>query len=499
MPKKSTQNRDAERRVVLDILDGTASSLTHAQIALAYAKRTGQAIAYTTIRKRLDELLKAHLIERTPERRNPRYSFGRVANTVALADNTDLTSSSRQEVAGAVRESFDGAPRQVKPITSVMLSSAGARVRSVMHQPRALRTPVTYNDAFLDAYIPGRTWYLTLAQRTQLAQLGRTAYAGQAAGTYARDIMQRLIIDLSWGSSRLEGNKYSHIDTEELLTGGREAEGKSPRDRQMILNHKAAIEFLVENAPDIGFNRRTIFGLHALLAENLLGNPGDEGTLRARPILIGDSVYTPTAIPQLIEQRFQMVLDTCSAIPDPMEQAFFIMVHLPYLQPFIDVNKRTSRLAANIPLVRANLCPLSFVDVAEDLYTEGTLAVYELNDVAMLRDVFAWAYERSCTQFKVLRQAMGDPDPIRLQYRAELRAVVTNTVRALRWPTDSDLHTLAIQHAVLEQDHSAFAHAVRRDLRGLRADILARYQLRESEFEAWARAVGDRRTDDTES
>ena len=97
-------------------------------------------------------------------------------------------------------------------------------------------------------------------------------------------------------------------------------------------------------------------------------------------------------------------------IPDAIEQAFFVMVHLPYLQPFIDVNKRTSRLAANISLIRANLCPLSFVDVPEHTYTEGTLGVYENRNIALLRDVFVWAYERSCGQFKVLREAMGDPD-----------------------------------------------------------------------------------------
>lgn len=214
---------------------------------------------------------------------------------------------------------------------------------------------------------------------------------------------------------------------------------------------------------------------------------------RLKPITISASVYTPTAIPQIIEQEFQLVLEKAQRIPDPMEQAFFIMVHLPYLQPFIDVNERTSRLGANIPLIKANLCPLSFVDVPEDLYTEGTLAVYELNDVTLLRDVFAWAYERSCTQFKVLRQSMGEPDPIRLRYRTALRAVVAYLVRNRAWPSAAGLLTLAAEHSVPEHDQALFAAAATRDLRGLRADILARYSLRLSEFEAWIRAVGDRR------
>ena len=94
-----------------------------------------------------------------------------------------------------------------------------------------------------------------------------------------------------------------------------------------------------------------------------------------------------------------MILDKAGAIADPFEQAFFVMVHIPYLQPFIDVNKRVSRPGANIPLIRHNLCPLSFIDVPERAYVEGTLGVYELTNIDLLRDVFVWAYERSCQRY----------------------------------------------------------------------------------------------------
>ena len=42
-------------------------------------------------------------------------------------------------------------------------------------------------------------------------------------------------------------------------------------------------------------------------------------------------------MPQLISECFQQILDTAEAITCPLEQAFFVMVHLPYLQPFEDV------------------------------------------------------------------------------------------------------------------------------------------------------------------
>ena len=81
--------------------------------------------------------------------------------------------------------------------------------------------------------------------------------------------------------------------------------------------------------------------------------------------LFEGTVYHPLEVPQLIEECFGKILDTAAAIADPFEQAFFALAHFAYLQGFEDVNKRVSRLAANIPLIRGNLCPLSFVDVPE--------------------------------------------------------------------------------------------------------------------------------------
>src|SRR6266581_1625644 len=184
----------------------------------------------------------------------------------------------------------------------------------------------------------------------------------------------------------------------------------------MILNHKAAIELLVDQASETGFNRYTILNLHALLSDNLL-DPQACGRLRRVPVGVARTVYHPLEVPQLIEECFQQFLDTATAIQDPFEQAFFAMVHLPYLQPFEDVNKRVSRLAANIPFVKHNLAPLSFVDVPERAYIEGTLGVYEVRRVELARDVFAWAYERSCQRYTVVRDALPQPDPLRLRNR----------------------------------------------------------------------------------
>src|SRR5258706_12939057 len=167
----------------------------------------------------------------------------------------------------------------------------------------------------------------------------------------------------------------------------------------MILNHKAAIEMLVENVNEIGFNMFTFKNLHANLSENLLADPMASGRLRTQVVEIAGTGYHPPGIPQQIEQHFAAILGKANAIEDPFEQAFFIMVHIPYLQPFVDVNKRVSRLGANISLIRHNLCPLSFIDVPERAYVDGTLGVHQLKQVDLLRDVFVWAYERSCHRY----------------------------------------------------------------------------------------------------
>lgn len=365
------------------------------------------------------------------------------------------------------------------------VSPEGAEIRILVRQPRAMRTLSTYRPEFLEAYRPGVTWYLPEVTRKRLRESGRTAQEQQPAGTYARHILERLLVDLSYGSSHLEGNKYSILDTKELLEHGREASGKTPVDKQMILNHKAAIEFLVEDAATLAFNGRTIVQVHALLSENLVGERANEGQLRTRAVEIGESVYTPNANPHQIREEFERLLAVADAITDPFEQSFFIMVHLPYLQPFIDVNKRTSRVTANLPLIKANLCPLSFVDVLPTAYTEGTLGVYEMRRIELLRDVYVWAYERSCEKYRVVVESLGKPDPVRLRYRGALRAAVEEAVQGLIVPDDAFLAASVRRHSVATEDAGPFIESLRAEFADLRPELLKRYSLRPSELEAW--------------
>ncbi|HUG11141.1 MAG TPA: Fic family protein, partial [Opitutaceae bacterium] len=369
---------------------------------------------------------------------------------------------------------------------SISLSTAAREIRASVTRPVASRRPVGYDTSFLGRYEPNVSAYLLPAQRRRLSEIGRVGGEGQRAGTHFRKVLNRLLIDLSWNSSRLEGNTYSLLETERLLELGEGAEGKDAREARMILNHKAAIELLAEQADEIGFNRYTVCNLHALLSEDLLPDPKAGGRLRDVPVGIGGSVFLPLEMPQMIEEQFHQLLAKAHAIEDAFEQALFVMVHLPYLQPFEDVNKRVSRLAANIPLVQRNLCPLSFVDVSQDDYLNGILGVYELNRVEYLRDVFVWAYERSCTRYSALRQTLGEPDMFRVKHRASISAMVADVVRTLKTKSQAARWIAAkVDGFAPAADRPRLIETVETELIGLHEGNIARYRLRPSEYHAW--------------
>jgi Fic family protein len=366
----------------------------------------------------------------------------------------------------------------------IPLSDAGREIISCVRQPRQMRKPVGYNQGFLEAYYPNEIWYLPVELREQLHQIGKPQNDEQPAGTFARDILNRLLIDLSWASSRLEGNTYSRLDTKRLIEFGQEAEGKDALETQMILNHKAAIELLVNEADLVDFVPYTIFSLHALLSDGLLADRSACGRIRRRPVDIGGSVYMPIAMPQRLDELFRIILSMAQEISDPFEQSFFVMVHLPYLQPFEDVNKRVSRLAVNISLIRHNLCPLSFIDVPEQAYVEAILGVYEMNRIELLRDVFVWAYERSCQQYLAIRQELVPPDTFRLRYRQALGETVKAIVQHQQHPTRETV-TSFIPLSVGNEDRNAFLTLVLEEFESLHEGNAIRFGIRQSEFTAW--------------
>ncbi|MES2263655.1 MAG: Fic family protein [Pseudomonadota bacterium] len=459
MPK-STLN--IQQQAVLDAMAQFPHGASLEQIESALVSLPNR----RTLQRWLATLIDLHLIRREGEGRASRYVLGRVVNAAI------------EEKIGAQDKSDDS--------FNIPLSEGAREVEAHVRQPVQNRTPVGYNRAFLDAYRPNESYYLSQEIRIELLEQGQAVASDEPAGTYARQIANRLLIDLSWNSSRLEGNTYSLLETERLLSIGEAVSGKNALEAQMILNHKDAIEFLIGAADEIGFNRYTVMNLHALLSDNLLHDPMASGRVRTIPVGIGRTVFLPLEGPQRIEECFDQVLDTAAAIRDPFEQAFFAMVHLPYLQPFEDVNKRLSRLAANIPFIQHNLCPLSFVDVAQPLYISAMLGIYELNRIDLLRDVFVWAYKRSCARYSAVRQSLGDPDPFRIRHRQLIMDTVAQVVRQRLNKTEAvALVRRRAEEALSEDERARFVEVTETQLMTLHEGNIARYRLRPSEFQAW--------------
>lgn len=373
----------------------------------------------------------------------------------------------------------------------ISLSHEAEMIKQTVSAPIQLRKPVAYQRDFLDAYQPNKTFYLPETVRLHLQKIGRIPDIDHQAGTYAKKILHKLLIDLSWNSSRLEGNTYSLLETQDLIESGKIPNNKDASETQMILNHKEAIEFLVLQADLVGFNRYTILNVHGLLSHNLLGNPQASGNLRKIMVGIGKTVYHPPAIPMLIEEIFLQILDTATAIQDPFEQAFFALVHLPYLQPFEDVNKRVSRISANIPFIKQNLTPLSFIDVPTKLYIDGLLGVYELNRYELLRDVFVWAYERSAQRYAVIQQTLSQPDLLKLRYHHHLKSLINDIViKKMNKQQAIQFIKQVAATQIQEPDRARFIEAVEIELMSLHEGNIARFRVNPVQFEAWKKVWG---------
>lgn len=404
-----------------------------------------------------------------------------------------LVADKRIEVSGKARATRYHLPAKgglaaiEKPSTQPSLEEARRRaapawrkesieLRQRLALPLAARLPVTYRREFVDDYKPNETFLLPRELAEDLAALGR--HPGQLpAGTYVRKVLEQLLIDLSWSSSHLEGNRYTLLDTEELFKGGAAA---TDSDAVMLLNHKAAIEFLVDAVPAQGLSAGIVRNLHAVLMQDLLADVVSLGTIREKVVNISGTTYVPAQAPAVLKEMFERIVSMAQLIKNPLESAFFLWVNLAYLQPFEDGNKRVSRLAANIPLMLYNQAPLSFLDVDREDYALAMMGVYECCDVSMAVDLFDWTYRRSQAKYKVVQESLGSPDPFRVGYREALNEAVGLVVRG-RKPVEEALAALKLP----EEDASRFQDLLAQELNALAVFNCARYRLGTKETQAW--------------
>lgn len=197
--------------------------------------------------------------------------------------------------------------------------------------------------------------------------------------------LERFVIELSWKSSKIEGNTYSLLETEELIQKNIPAEGHSKEEAIMILNHKRAFETILENRGD--FEKLTISKinqLHNVMVENLKINTG----LRNEAVGITGTVYKPLDNKYQIEDALTKTVDLINKDKSSLQQAFIAAVMIPYIQPYSDGNKRTSRMLVNAILLAGDYYPLSYRSVDIDEYKKATILFYEQGSLYHIKRLF---------------------------------------------------------------------------------------------------------------
>lgn len=214
----------------------------------------------------------------------------------------------------------------------------------------------------------------------------RTQYI---SNVIAEKELQRLIIELSWKSSRIEGNTYTLLDTEKLILEQKEAPGHDKGEAQMILNHKDAFNFIRENEAE--YKSLTIANLeklHSILVKDL----GIKADLRNTLVGVTGSKYKPLDNKYQIREAVEDLTVSISEAKDPYTKAMLALLGISYVQPFEDGNKRTGRLMANAILLAYGCAPLSYRSVDEVDYRNAVLVFYEINSVIAFQKIFIEQY-----------------------------------------------------------------------------------------------------------
>ena len=363
-----------------------------------------------------------------------------------------------------------------------------------VNSPLALRNPARYRKEFLEAYKPNVSRYLPHSTTDRLAQIGemRTGQIGMSAEL--KRLIERLSIDVSFGSSKLEGIASTYLDTESLILRGEES--LSIQDRSefaMILNHKSAIQLVLENRESVtpvvpvALNLPTVRQIHTLLMSGIHPDEQEIGKPRLREVSIEGSAYRPLNNPVEITDILDELLEKGAAITDPFEQSFFALIHLAYLQPFADGNKRTSRMIANIPLLKADLCPISFLATPKNAYTSALLGVYELNRFEMMRDVYVSSYEQTAHRIHQDRDRQVAPTVLELRCRREIEMIVADIIRNARDGDYVDVvrRRIARVNDLDEHQKTELLHIVLEKARNVTISSRHQYDVSGDEFRIW--------------
>ena len=221
--------------------------------------------------------------------------------------------------------------------------------------------------------------------------------AGLSA-TLQKKELERLVIELSWKSSKIEGNTYTLLDTEKLILENKEKAGHDKKEARMILNHKDAFMFIRGHASQFKtLTRANMEKVHSILTKGL----GVGGGLRKKTVGVTGSIYRPLDNIHQVGEAVGTLSKAVARAKTPYDKSLIALAGISYIQPFEDGNKRTARLMANALLVAHGRAPLSYRSVDESVYREATLVFYELNSLVPIKKIFIEQYDFAARNYAV--------------------------------------------------------------------------------------------------
>lgn len=211
------------------------------------------------------------------------------------------------------------------------------------------------------------------------------ARVAKLSPTLLQKEFERITIELSWKSSKIEGNTYTLLDTEALIKEHTEAKGHKKEEAVMILNHKKALDYILRSREKFKtLSLRTVEDVHRLLVEGLNVNHG----IRARAVGITGTAYHPLDNAHQIREALEKAVLAINNADDGWSKALFSLLLVAYIQPFEDGNKRASRLLANACLLAHDVCPLSFRSIDETEYKKAVILFYERSNAGLMKKLF---------------------------------------------------------------------------------------------------------------
>ncbi len=303
-------------------------------------------VSFATVKRILSRLIDENLLTKTGQGKSTKYS---ISPTFELLYPIDVDAYFEKEIDD----------RDIKETFNLRLIPETLKECSVF-TAKELEQVELFQDTF----------------RNNISRLSETEYKKE---------LERLAIDLSWKSSQIEGNTYSLLETERLLKEKETASGKTKEEAIMLLNHKEAIDFIIEN-PDflIPLTVSRIEDIHSILVKEL----GVDKNIRKRRVGISGTNYRPLDNEFQIAEALANMCELVNSKAHVLEKALLLLVLISYIQPFVDGNKRTARIVSNAVLMNYKHCPISFRTVDSVEYKKAMLLFYEQNNISAIKEIF---------------------------------------------------------------------------------------------------------------